>query len=79
MGEDLRSSGEGLRGFKSHPPHQYVEIAGGFTKGDMPCQFQFFLFRKSLCPLKSQTNSNPASTRVQASPSVLATLETYSI
>ena len=21
MGEDLRSSGEGLRGFKSHPPH----------------------------------------------------------
>jgi len=24
MGEDLRSSGVGLRGFESHPPHLYL-------------------------------------------------------
>jgi len=24
MGEDLRSSGVGLRGFESHPPHYYA-------------------------------------------------------
>ena len=28
MEEDLRSSGEGLRGFESHPPHLHVENAG---------------------------------------------------
>jgi len=27
-----RSSGEGLRGFESHPPHHHVEIIGGFVQ-----------------------------------------------
>ena len=35
-GEDLRSSGEGLRGFKSHPPHQP--------------EFNWFLRRHSFSP-----------------------------
>jgi len=31
MEEDLRSSGAGLRGFKSHPRHHYVEKYRGFV------------------------------------------------
>ncbi len=31
-GEDLRSSGEGLRGFKSHPPHQYCKSCREFAR-----------------------------------------------
>jgi hypothetical protein len=32
--EDLRETSPQWWGFKSHPPHYYVEKAGGFTKGD---------------------------------------------
>jgi hypothetical protein len=61
-------------GFKPHPPHHYGKLGGGFIRA----MSQHFRFLKSLSPLKSQTNSNPASIRVQASCSVLATFETYS-
>ena len=32
--QGLGPCGVGLRGFKSHPPHLYKQIAGGITKGD---------------------------------------------
>jgi hypothetical protein len=79
MEEDLRSSGAGLRGFKSHPRHHYVENHWGFVLAMNFTYFGFFhfyfLFLNNLCPSKSQTKSNPASIRTQASASVLATSE----
>jgi len=42
MGEDLRSSGEGLRGFKSHPPHLNVEIPQVFNSDDVKLKTSAF-------------------------------------
>ncbi len=71
MEEDLRSSGAGLRGFKSHPRYHYVQNNGGWS-GDVSIFLVLSLFLKILVPSKSITYSNPASARMQMSFSVLA-------
>ena len=60
--------------FKSHPPHHHVEKCVGASGW----RCQHFRFLKILWPSKSQTYSNSASTRAQASRSVLATFDVYS-
>ncbi len=50
MEEDLRSSGAGLRGFKSHPRHHYVENQWGFVLAINFIYFRFF----HLFPLSKQ-------------------------
>jgi hypothetical protein len=51
MEEDLRSSGAGLRGFKSHPRHHYVENHWGFV---LAMNFTYFGFFHFLFPLPKQ-------------------------
>jgi len=50
MEEDLRSSGAGLRGFKSHPRHHYGKINPGLMQAIF-CMFRASFFGKSLFQL----------------------------